>query len=306
MLSKPNPQSNRRYGICYLCGNKLPETSQIGRQKQLRREHIIPAGVCGKPPKNSKSAWRPTVEVHKECDKKIKALQDQSYISFQNTMSTTEDDWVDSQARAIYKNLGGLQKLSNGNTIGTIGGFNQVCAAAWQWVRGLHAVLHSEYLYEQAENVISPPLPSYHNAAKQSFEEQHKIQRETRSICARMCHVAHVKNKLNRISCWGNRVEFVSAWMIMKNRKSSIQSAHCFWMLNVPGLPEWTTCLSGEAIPWTGMYQIPKPPRNADCILIDKSAEYIKSRKSLKEIVFEILPSLDISVETTDIWRVKY
>lgn len=259
------------------------------------KEHVIPRSVCGDIPSNSSECWRPVLEVHKTCDASYKSDTDQFYEAFQHSMGSPPQDWSSDKVRQVSKHLGELKLLGNGRFVGTIHGLDKITLAVETWVRGLHALLFSQFLPSHRVTSIAP-IGTFLDSSGEALRQHEQTQIDRRSMCAKMCLFAHKVEKAHRLVCWGGKIEYICCWANVKT--SSAKKIHswpiCFWTLNVPGLVEWTQAQVHESIPWTGMYAVPQiynhwsPLGSAEIENVD-----LFNSINLPEDLLEIMPSLN-------------
>jgi len=263
------------------------------------KEHVIPRSVCGPPPSTSSENWRPVLEVHKACDAIYKSDTDQFYEAFQHSMSSPPQDWSSEKIRQVSKHLGELKLLGNGQFVGTIHGLDKITLAVETWVRGLHALLFSQYLPGHRVTSIAP-IGTFVDSSSKALQQHEQTQNDRRSMCAKMCLFAYKMNKAHRLVCWGGKIEYICCWAHVRAR--SPKKIHswpiCFWSLNVPGVVEWTQAQIQESIPWAGMYAVPQTYNHWTPLLCPELEKVdLFNSINLPEDLYEIMPSLNPDAE---------
>jgi hypothetical protein len=207
------------------------------------------------------------LDVHKACETKHKQPVDHLLNLLQTMNITPVPAWPDS-GHLHRLNLRPLILVApNGrNAVPVFGNAREVIQGAWTWVRGLHAALYSEYLPENANPCVLPPVPAFSSTGGVTMQEAEGMS----FVCRGAVDLAIKHNKWDGVSAWGNRLRYRCVWTYLPPEFGDPLWS-CCWALLFPGVLEWsrTVLPAGAERPWHGMYTCRALPAGA-CHLVSE------------------------------------
>jgi hypothetical protein len=292
-LLRPDAFVRRRSSLCYLCGSSLPPLGIPNRSKLVQVEHVIPDSIRGPAPAQNRDRWSITAEVHTRCDAIHKSRLDEHYRAIEAVSTGSPAELSKQQAAIVAKHVGPLHVIPDGRVVGTLSGVSWMYDAVWAWVRGCHSLLHGNFLPPCMARQIVSPFEMIGDDGCIPFSHQLAEQASQRSMAAGMCELARQHDCLNRIVCWGGKVEYLSAWCEVKPKaKGTAGWPACLWLLSTPMLGVFSETLRGKRLPWAGMYLMPCVPANAVPIPREVLRNAAGYRNQVARAVHALLPGL--------------
>ena len=257
--------ARRAIGFCYLCGRSLPARGDKGRRRAITGEHVVPRALLGDTPGRDADKWTIVLDVHSECERKNKQPVDHLMNLLQTMNITPVPEWPDfGHLRGL-----GLKPLllvapDGRSAVPVFSNARELIQGAWNWVRGLHAALYSEYLPASSKHSVLPPVPAFSSSGGISM-----LEAEGMSFVSRGAVDLAIKHdKWDGIDAWGRRLRYRCVWKHLPAEFGG-PSWFCCWALLFPGVLEWsrTVLPQGHERPWHGLYSRRVLPTGASHLL---------------------------------------
>lgn len=245
--------------FCYLCGQSFDIAPSD------MSEHVVSRGVLGP---STDRTWPVILPAHRKCDSTLKMPHDNEMalwhrVMIQGLQSVSESDqkaffraceeitFPDGRRRFVSRRIGELRR------------------AAWNWVRGMHAVLYHEFLPADLKRDILAPVPSYRSHDKSSAGEAPDIQQSleesehvSQSILEPLDRCL-ANNTFDGIWFWDRKAGYVSTWFPPRDNTTD---AVCLWALTSDRIFGIVRDSDWMNAPWHGWYASPRVPDGASIV----------------------------------------
>ncbi len=260
-------EARRAVGFCYLCGKELPKK----RHSATVGEHVIPKKLLGTLPSTLNECWPIELDVHPECEDRMKQEKDHYLKLFQELNTKPRCDWASpEQVRKIPISPRRVH-LSDGSSWAAFE-MGELLEGAWMWIRGIHAAIYREFLPPDVPSHVFPPVPSFSSSPDgPSLKEAEEISHLTRSVIQLGLNI----DKWDGVVAWGGAVQYHCIWYPLATPQG-MQGWLCCWTLTIPGLLEWsgTVLPPGAERPWHGQYCLTEPPHSASILVSEDFPEH--------------------------------
>lgn len=262
-----------KVGFCYLCGNSFKNFNG-SKPRGSKVEHLIPKGILGKGDSASKTPA--TLWVHSDCDALNKQSFDNSVVAFHKLHLENPDDWNPRMAMQAKSLFSKRLKHETGLDIPAIDG-EQLTRLCKLWVTGFHALLYGTYLPDRKGILTTiPPFTSFsttsvnesgvvsYDALSKGVSDQEKWWSFNNTVI----ELADTAGFVDKVSAWGNEVEYRAVWCELNALKRSSRDLKsiCFWDLRHPGLDDVGVKINGNARRWCGKYEYFAVPSGASVL----------------------------------------
>jgi len=262
--------------FCYLCGRRVDRRHGDNTYRVIDGDHLLPQALFGPAP--CKDAWRPKLDVHAECHKKLKNEAGESTAILLHKVYTEAGPdiehrgWVP-RLRSLGLELATMMDGATGETLYCVKGFGAAFDAVWVWVRGLHAAIYQSFLPDRMKHRVYAPMgEAFIPEADASPRMKRRAygprdDEEKKEYLDRIMTYALKTQQFDGLCCWGGRCAFVSTWL-PKNRH--VKMARCVWALEYDHVTEYAHGTPFMSWPWMGWYECIHPSRPRQILELPK------------------------------------
>ena len=273
-------QARTGIDFCYLCGRPL-RTPRDGDRADITAEHVIPQSLYGETPRRSQDQWRIILDVHGPCDVKYKRDFDSAISLLCRIVTSPAEHWPKPGRVRSLDLSPALRPDDSGSPAPAIIGDDRFVAAAWNWIRGIHAALYGSFLPRDVPQCVLPPVPycSDLDSGAPSLEEAAEHSKTVRA-CVQACTA---NDRWDGFSCWGGKMEYRCVWLDLSKEGDPEISGVCFWTLRFDLSDEWsrTVFTDRPPLPWHGSYHMKYCPVNATTVTHQEVQGFCKLLGSL-------------------------
>lgn len=265
-------ESARAVTWCYICGRSLNRGTPSDVDEQVSTDHVVPRAVLGDEPFSPRQSWGLTLRVHKSCENKAKSATD-NFVPLLLKLHTQPPSELTPREQGALRRSVIVTPAPDGSMRHSFGNANTLRGGVWTWIRGIHSLLHREYLPATTPSYIGFPVPTIESVGVAHLDTgPHRPDQAQDTILVLVGFAWH-NNECDVVKAWGYKLRFYGAWFEYGSGADRFMFA---WILHHPGVPEWSRSTVGQSVPWHGAYFLPHLPANATLIPDDRNPEIVR------------------------------
>ena len=257
-------KARRKIEFCYLCGKSLPSRRSREWKRGVTNEHVIPKSLLRESPSNPRDSWRVVLDVHSACEKSAKQKGDELLALLHKINTIPPSEWPKTGRIRKLGFAPAVFEMPDGTGVPAMTNAARIIRGAWNWIRGLHAVLYSEFIPHEMTCTVLPPVPAYDTKPGGApHEETDFFSLAVRKLAA----LGLEGGSWDGIVALGGQLRYACRWFAHQEATAREQWC-CLWVLVLPDVLEWSRSVLpvGQERPWHGGYITGECPRDATII----------------------------------------
>jgi hypothetical protein len=181
----------------------------------------------------------------------LKAANDKALVELQRINLEPPEKWpsdlrLDQMIQSMdVINVDGIGELYTYQTN------DNLLSAVRIWIQGLvSAIVRVPVEVDERRYLALPPVPAW----KSDHQDSMQFVVESSEMIDHGLRLGAKQEVVSRLRAWGDTVRFQFAWIVPRGHEGV-----CIWSLVYPGVHEWSLSVTGQKIPWHGLFLGPPP-----------------------------------------------
>jgi hypothetical protein len=256
----------RKIDFCYLCGEPLKLITESAAV-DITREHVIPRAVLDEEERTAEEMWPIVLHVHGRCEADYKRKNDHFSTVFQRLNSTPSSAWNVDECNYLFKRIS-METVRLGNkSQPVINGVSPAIDAMLDCARGLHSLLFTKFVSDEATVRILAPVPAVADDVPISNEEQLRDWLEGHMWFEGLIAESIRHGLSSSVILAGGRVRFDCAFVQMD------EGAFWIWQFQTGLTKRWSEGVCGVGVPWIGVIEVPNVPESCEPVPLAPSVD---------------------------------